>query len=118
MISNMVSPLIRHMNEVWIEVTLIIASLHCIYFTQQVIQSDVDIFCLQEVWEPSVQRKIYSEVKGFYPYALSAIDLENEPVSDGTTACDSDLLDAALACRERACQGLTGPALAFCGTLR
>ena len=78
----------------------------------------MDIFCLQEVWEPYVQRKIYSEVKGFYPYALSAIDLENEPVSDGTRACDSDLLDAALACRERACQGLTGPAFAFCGSLR
>ena len=79
-------------------------------------KSDVDIFCLQEVWQASVQRKIRNDLKAFYPYALSAIDLSG-PGSD-TPACDSDALDALFACRELRCPGLSGPQLAFCGTLR
>ena len=81
------------------------------------IQSDIDIFCLQEVWEARIQRKIRRDLKDFYPYALSAIDLENAPGSD-TPACDSDELDALLTCREQRCAGLSGAPLVFCGILR
>ena len=52
-------------------------------------RSDVDIFCLQEVWQASVQRKIRNDLKAFYPYALSAIDLSGR--GSDTLACgDSD----------------------------
>jgi endonuclease/exonuclease/phosphatase family metal-dependent hydrolase len=82
----------------------------------QMIRSDVDIFCLQEVWEVRIQRQIRTALRDTYPYVLSAIDLDSESDSD-ELACDSDKLDAFFACRDLACPGQTGPALAFCGSL-
>ena len=81
------------------------------------IQSDVDIFCLQEVYEPRVQRKVRRDLKNFYPYALSAIDLDNEPDSD-ELACDSDTLNTLFACLTQRCPGVSGPEQVVCGTLR
>ena len=89
----------------------------CLYGTLQMIRSDVDIFCLQEVWEVRTQRRIRSALRDVYPYALSAIDLDTETDGD-ELACDSDDLDAVFTCRNQSCPGLTGPELAFCGSLR
>ena len=77
----------------------------------------MDIFCLQEVWEVPIQRKIRNALRDTYPYVLSAIDLDSESDSD-ELACSSDKLDAFFACRDLACPGRTGPALAFCASLR
>ena len=81
------------------------------------IHSDVDIFCLQEVYSSSIQRKIRSALKDAYPYALSAIDLDTEP-EGGKPTCDSDLLDAFFTCRSQRCPGLVGFRASICGILR
>ena len=81
------------------------------------IKSDVDIFCLQEIWEANVQRRIRKELKDVYPYALSAIDLDGDPSSDGPV-CDRSEVESVLACREQRCIGLQGATLSFCGVVR
>ena len=81
------------------------------------IHSDVDIFCLQEVWESPIQRKIRRALKNIYPYALSAIDLDMEPDSD-ELACDPDKIDAYFDCEDLACAQLSGAQRSFCGSLR
>ena len=59
-------------------------------YIYQMVHSDVDIFCLQEVWGSDVQRKIRTDLKPFYPHALSAIDLDTEPTDTTTPACGDD----------------------------
>ena len=81
------------------------------------INSDVDIFCLQEIFEANMQRRIRKELKDFYPYALSAIDLDAEPSSDGPV-CDRSEVESVLACQEQRCPGLQGAELSFCNTIR
>ena len=56
----------------------------------QIALSDVDIFCLQEVFSSDVQRRIRRDLQPFYPYALSAIDLDTEPSDSTTPACGED----------------------------
>ena len=83
----------------------------------QMSQSDVDIFCLQEVWEANLQRRIYSELSEIYPYVVSAIDIES--VSNSTaTACKNNESDAYFNCREDQCAELSGGSLTVCGILR
>ena len=79
--------------------------------------SDVDIFCLQEVFSSSIQRRIRSALRDVYPYVLSAIDLDTETGSDEPT-CDSDLLDAFFTCRSQRCPGAVGFRESVCGILR
>ena len=83
------------------------------------VHSDVDIFCLQEVWGSDVQRKIHTDLKPFYPHALSAIDLDTEPTDTTTPACgdDSDY-EAVIICRAQRCADQLGIAFALCGILR
>ena len=81
------------------------------------IKSDVDIFCLQEIWQANVQRRIRNELKDVYPYALSAIDLDAEPSSDGPV-CDRSEVESLLACQEQHCPSLQGAELFFCMVLR
>ena len=81
------------------------------------INSDVDIFCLQEVWEANTQRRIRKELKDVYPYALSAIDLDAEPSSDGPV-CGRSELESVLTCQEQRCPGLQGAAMSFCNIIR
>ena len=83
----------------------------------QMIKSDVDIFCLQEIWEANVQRRIRKELKDVYPYALSAIDLDAEPSSDGPV-CGRSVVDSVLACQKQHCIGLQGATLSFCTVIR
>ena len=82
------------------------------------IQSDVDIFCLQEIWTADVQRKICRDLKPFYPYALSAIDLDTDPSDTTTPSCPQGSVDAAFDCRALNCAGLSGLAFGVCGILR
>lgn len=81
------------------------------------IQSDIDILCLQEIWSSQQQRKLRADLKPFYPYALSAVDLENEP-SNENPACPSSQLGEYFTCREQRCEGRTGVDFSTCGTLR
>ena len=83
----------------------------------QMIRSDVDIFCLQEVWDVRIQRKIRTALRDAYPYVLSAIDLDSESDSD-EPACNPDLLDAFLTCRSQRCPGPVGLRVSVCGILR
>ena len=83
-------------------------------------QSDVDIFCLQELWGSGSQRRIRRELKPFYPYALSAVDLDTEPDGDDM-ACDerdNDVIDDILNCRMQHCVGMSVVEEAFCGIFR
>ena len=83
-------------------------------------QSDVDVFCLQEMWGSRIQRRVRRELKSSYPYALSAIDLDTEPDGD-EMACDendNDVLDAFFNCRTQRCPGLPPAEEAFCGIFR
>jgi hypothetical protein len=82
----------------------------------QMIRSDVDIFCLQEVWDVRIQRKIRTALRDAYPYVLSAIDLDSESDSD-EPACNPDLLDAFLTCRSQRCPGPVGLRVSVCGIL-
>ena len=82
------------------------------------IQSDVDIFCLQEAWTADVQRKIRRDLKPFYPYAQSVIDLDTEPSDTTTPSCQQGSVDATFDCRALNCAVLSGPAFGVCGTLR
>ena len=81
------------------------------------IQSDVDIFCLQEVWRGNVQRRLRKELKAYYPYALSAIDLDTQPDNSGP-ACTSDEVNIAFTCQQENCPGLFGPELVVCNIVR
>ena len=85
----------------------------------QMIQSNVDIFCLQEAWTADVQRKIRRDLKPFYPYALSAIDLDTEPSDTTTPSCQQGpLLARYFNCRALNCAGQSGVAFGVCGILR
>ena len=89
-------------------------------YSLQMAQSDVDIFCLQEVWGSGSQRRIRRELEPFYPYALSAVDLDTEPDGDDM-ACDerdNELIDAILICRMQRCPGFSVVQEAVCGILR
>ena len=77
------------------------------------IQSDVDIYCVEEVWEADVQRKIRNDLREFYPYALSPIDLDTEPTSTVPPTAAANFLR----CRSLRCTGQTGLAFGFCGIL-
>ena len=81
------------------------------------IESDVDIFCLQEVWRGNVQRRLRKELKAYYPYALSAIDLDTQPDNSGP-ACTSDEVNIVFTCQEQNCPGLSGPELVVCSIAR
>lgn len=79
----------------------------------------MDIFCLQEVWTTDIQRKIRRSLKPYYPYALSAIDLEKERVDTTTPACGvASGVDSYFGCRHQRCAGLSGLAYAACGVIR
>ena len=82
------------------------------------IQSEVDIFCLQEAWTADVQRKIRRDLKPFYPYALSAIDLDTEPSDTTTPSCQQGSLATYFNCRALNCAGLSGVEFVVCGILR
>lgn len=84
----------------------------------QIIQSDVDILCLQEVWTADVQRKIRRDLKPFYPYALSAIDLDMPPADTTPLTCPQDGLQEFFNCRALRCAEQTGFAFVICGILR
>ena len=98
-------------------------SLECIstniYSWQQIIESDVDIFCLQEVWYADIQRQIYNGVKDYYPYALSAVDLTDSTVSS-EPACTRDTLNQFLQCQAMNCAALADSITQYeiCGVLR
>ena len=81
------------------------------------IQSDVDIFCLQEVWRGNVQRRLRKELKAYYPYALSAIDLDTQPDNSGP-ACTSDEVNIAFTCQEQNCPGLSGREQLLCSIVK
>ena len=88
-------------------------------YIYQMVHSDVDIFCLQEVWGSDVQGKIRTDLKPFYPHALSAIDLDTEPTDTTTPACGDDSgLDEYFACRAQRCADQSGLAFSFCGIIR
>ena len=84
----------------------------------QIAQSNVDIFCLQEAWTADVQRKIRRDLKPFYPYALSGIDLDTDPSDTTTPSCPLNDLDGYFDCRAQRCEGLTGNQFGICGVLR
>lgn len=86
---------------------------------QQIIKSNVDIFCLQEVWYADVQRKIYNGVREYYPYVLSAVNLTDNTVSS-EPACTVDMLFPGLGCQMNACgQFASDPnQFAICGATR
>ena len=71
----------------------------------QILNSDVDIWCLQEVFFADVHRKIYNAVSSRYPYALSSSSLSaNEPLGDSPSACSPEMLQSVGACVQRALQ--------------
>ena len=86
---------------------------------QQIIKSDVDIFCLQEVWYADIQRQIYNGVKDYYPYVLSAVDLTDSTVSS-EPACTIEMLGPALECQINSCSEFSNdpPQFAACGGVR
>ena len=78
-------------------------------FVLQIRQSqDVDIFCLQEVWYADVQRSLYNSVRDKYPYALSAVDLNNS-TGNSDPVCPFVVLGQFDECQATNCPGL--PAL-------
>lgn len=79
----------------------------------------MDIFCLQEVWYADTQKKIYNDVKDYYPYVLSAVDLTDNTVSS-EPACTVDVLIPALECQRNACSAFADDVTRFriCGVLR
>ena len=85
----------------------------------QIIKSDVDIFCLQEVWYADIQRQIYNGVKDYYPYALSAVDLTDSTVSS-EPACTRDTVNQFLQCQAMSCAAFAGSFFqtAVCAALR
>ena len=91
----------------------------CSYTCQQIINSDVDIFCLQEVWYADIQKKIYSGVKDYYPYVLSAVDLTDNTVSS-EPACTLEVLSSVQECQRNACSAFASDNTRFrlCGILR
>ena len=79
---------------------------------QQIIKSDVDIFCLQEVWYADIQRQIYNGVKDYYPYALSAVDLTDSTVSS-EPACTMEMLGPGIECQMNFCSQYANNPLLF-----
>ena len=87
-------------------------------FLLQIRQSrDVDIFCLQEVWFADVQRSLYNSVRDKYPYALSAVDLNNS-TGNSDPVCPLVVLGQFGACQATNCPGLSGTELLGCLVLR
>ena len=86
---------------------------------QQIIESDVDIFCLAEVWYADIQRQIYNGVKDYYPYALSAVDLTDSTVSS-EPACTTEMLAPAIECQMNSCSEFANDIYQFaiCGAIR
>lgn len=70
----------------------------------QLVKSDADVFCLQDVWLPEHQQQIYKAVKGIYSYIASAIDLERDITFNKTPACDSAIFQELLSCTEANCK--------------
>jgi hypothetical protein len=53
----------------------------------QIMRSDLDIICLQEVWKTKLQRHIFNRVKRLYPHSVSLIDLTASKAEGGPRAC-------------------------------
>ena len=87
-------------------------------FVLQIRESrDVDIFCLQEVWYADVQKSLYNSVKDKYPYALSAVDLNNS-TGNSDPVCAVAELGQFGACQATNCPGLFGTQALACLVLR
>ena len=80
----------------------------------QLIKSNADVFCLQEVWLPEQQQQIYHAVKRNYPYIASAIDLEQDIRFNKTPACDFDNLLKFYSCTETNCKNVTEAEIFTC----
>ena len=89
------------------------------HFVLQIRKSrDVDIFCLQEVWYADVQKSLYNSVKDKYPYALSAVDLNNSSTGNSDPVCSVAELGQFGACLATNCPGLSGTEALACLVLR
>lgn len=85
----------------------------------QIDSSDVDIFCLQEIFDTGIQRQIYAALKNKYPYSLSALNLSAEGES-AERACSLEQLQQVGVCAQTQCPNLppAGGAFAACVALR
>ena len=79
----------------------------------QINDSDVDIFCLQEVFFADIQRQIYRALKERYPYILSATDLTLESESP-ERACEPQELFGVFTCVQTLCAGLPDNEASIC----
>ena len=77
----------------------------------------MDIFCLQEVVQADVQRRIYSALRQKYPYAVSALDLSAE-VDSSQPACTLEEAGGVQVCTVTNCAGLDEDSTRACVIFR